>query len=195
MKVTRSEWKEFVVSLVQSLDFLAQSSGFWNGEIAQSWQLKCAQFHDGCMERNLSLLAIDGLVEARHLLFVAKRKAALACDRSKDKGVIAHADDTLGSRDKPDLFGWAQVLGDIAVECSRVEAEVFSRVWVWKSLRKQNNATLLAEALDDVFDELANGFTSGLVSELAVPSPELIGDEDAVAPRPLWGSLLCCCEQ
>lgn len=79
MTVTRSEWKEFVISLFQSLDFLAQCSGFWKGEIAQSWQLKCAQFHDGCMERNLSLLAIDGLVEARHLLFVAKRKAALAC--------------------------------------------------------------------------------------------------------------------
>ena len=46
--------------------------GFRNGEIDQSWQLKTVRFNSSGMEENVSLLAIDHLVEARHLLLVAE---------------------------------------------------------------------------------------------------------------------------
>ena len=48
--------------------------GFWSGEIDLSWQLKTVRFNRSGMEDNVSLLAIDRLVEARHFLFVAERK-------------------------------------------------------------------------------------------------------------------------
>ena len=46
--------------------------GFWSGEIDQSWQLKTVRFNRSGMEDNVSLLAIDRPVEARHFLFVAE---------------------------------------------------------------------------------------------------------------------------
>lgn len=110
--------------------------GFWSGEIDQSWQLKTVRFNRSGMEDNVSLLAIDRPVEARHFLFVAERKAALACDRSKDKGVVAHADDTLSASDECDLFSGRQVFGNLTVEGLRVIAEVFRGVRVGKGLWK-----------------------------------------------------------
>jgi len=180
--VSRRGWKEFPVRLLQSLNFPAQCIGFRNGEIDQSWQLKTVRFNGSGMEDNVSLLAIDRPVEARHLLFVAERKAALACDRSKDKGVVAHADNTLGASDECDLFGWRQVFGNLTVEGPRVVAEVFRRVRVGKGLWKENNAAVLAEALDDRLDDLTDLVSLDLAFELSMPSPELIGDEDAVVP-------------